>query len=414
MHGHPGHSLALRREAPFRIKRAEELQQSYRLVPARCWRRSHPREAVPFERAPRAARKNERGEVRVENLRHRLLRTKHLLSLAPEPVAHSRPHAPGASAALLSPVLRQRKRHEARHASTGREARHAHQPAVYDRRHPLYRNRRLRNGRRKHHLALRRRLEDLVLLLLRKASVERKEPDAAPLGVRRQRFEATPDLPLARQKAKHVAVSLPKGVRHTGRDRDVAEVLRLHREHAPLGAHYVRIAEMRRHLVRIQRCGHHKQAQVWPQGAPHIEGERESGVAVQGALVEFIEHDESDVRKLRIGKKPLREKPFGDDLEARLRGYLPLEPHLVAHRSADRLAAPARDVGRAVPGREPARFKDNDLPAFKPRLVDKGWRNARRLSAAGRRRQHDVPVRGERAANLGYLLLYRKSHAAPG
>ena len=68
------------------------------------------------------------------------------------------------------------------------------------------------------------------------------------------------------------------------------------------------IAEMRDHLVRVERCGHHQEPQVVAQGARHLERQREAEVAGERPLVEFIKNDEADVGELGIGEEALRQQ----------------------------------------------------------------------------------------------------------
>ena len=160
--------------------------------------------------------------------------------------------------------------------------------------------------------------------------------------------------------------------------------------------------------VRIKRRGHDEQAQVGPQGAPHLQRERKGEVAGKRALVELVEDDEADVRQLGIGEDALREQALRHDLQPRLRGHLALQPHLIADRLANGLAAPTCDVRRAVPRGQAARLEHDDLLAREPRLVQQGGRHARRLAASRRRRQDDVAVRPQRGGDLAQLRLDRK------
>ena len=77
------------------------------------------------------------------------------------------------------------------------------------------------------------------------------------------------------------------------------------------------------------------------------------------------------------------------------------------------LAAVARDEARAVPRRETAGFEHQDLLPREPGLVEKRRRHARRLAAAGRSGQNDIPVRAEMSSDFGDSLLDGKHHMLP-
>ena len=409
MHGHAGHPLALRREPSVRIKRAEQPQQRRRLVPRARGRRCHPGEAVPLRRAPGGAGKDERGEVRVEYLGRRLRRTLRVRAFVPEPVARPLADAPCATAALLGAVLRQRQRDESAHPGPGRKARHAHETGVDHARYAGDREGGFRYGRRKDDLPPRSLLEDPVLLLLREASVERQHVNAAE-SQRGHRVRGAPDLAFAGEKAQDVSVRLPDGARNGGGHGNVAEVLGIHGEHAPFGADDLGVFQMRRDLVRVKRGGHDEKPHVGPERPSHVQRKREGKVARKRALVEFVEDDEPRVRELRVPKEALREKPLGHDLQTRGGRHLALEAHLVAHRAADGLAQPLRDVRSAAARREPARLEHDDLPAAEPRLVEKRRRHARRLAAARRGGQDHASVRRKRAAYLRDFLFDGEGH----
>ena len=269
---------------------------------------------------------------------------------------------------------------------------------------------RLGDGRGENDLAPLAGQENAVLLLLGQATVQGQHRRARGRGGGGERFLRPPDLPLARQEAEDVAGRLAQGLRDRAAHGHLTEVLRLDRVHAPLRAHHRGAVEMRGHLVRVERRGHHEQPQVVAERAAHFEREREADVARERALVEFVEDDKPRVGELGIGEEALREESLRHDLEARRGGDPALEAHLVADRAAHAFAALPRDVRRAVARREPPRLEHHDLTAVEPGLVQQRRRHAGRLAAARRRRQHNLAVRRERAANFANLLLYRERH----
>ena len=411
MHRKLGHARALRREATVRGKRAKNPQQPRRLLPAGRRRRSEPRQVPATQRPPRRARQHERRQVRVQHLRRHPRRTRQVRAFGPQPIAHARADSSCASPALLGAVPGKWQRDEARHPRRRREPRNAHEPRVDDASDAFDRHGGLGDGSRQYHLAPAARCEDAVLLFLRQGAVQRQDFAA---GAGRHRLDRAPYLALAGKERQYVAGRLLERARYRGGHGHVAEIARLDGEHAPLRAHDFRVrAKVRGDLACVKGGGHDEHPKVRTKRAADLERKREREVALQRTLVELVEHDEPDAAKLGVGEKPLREQALGDDLQPCGRGYLPLEPHLVAHRLADCLAAAARDVRRAVPRGEPARLQHDDAPAAKPRLVEERGRHARRLAAAGRRRQDDHAVRRKGAADLWHSLFYGKHAVEP-
>ena len=124
--------------------------------------------------------------------------------------------------------------------------------------------------------------------------------------------------------------------------------------------------------------------------------------------MKLVENQQTHARKLRVGKKPLRQKPFCHNLETRRRACLALQTHLIADSCADRLSKTRGDVASARTRGEAARFEHHDFAAFKPGLVKKRRRNARGFAASRRRGQNETPVPRKCAADVGDSLLCGK------
>ena len=86
-------------------------------------------------------------------------------------------------------------------------------------------------------------------------------------------------------------------------------------------------------------CGRHDdQAQVRPQGGLHITRQCGAKVAVQMALVEFVEQDRADTGQFRIVLQQAGKDALGDHFDARGCRDFRFVPNPVAHRFANPLA----------------------------------------------------------------------------
>ena len=138
------------------------------------------------------------------------------------------------------------------------------------------------------------------------------------------------------------------------------------------------------------------EAQIGAQVRLHVERERGAEIAVEMALVEFVEQDRADAGELRIVLDHARQDAFGDDFDARRRRDAAFEADAVADRRADVFAAlRGHEFGGCARG-DAARFEHQDLAPAEPRRVEQCGRHLRRLAGAGRRFEHE-PRMADRA-----------------
>ena len=112
--------------------------------------------------------------------------------------------------------------------------------------------------------------------------------------------------------------------------------------------------------------------------------------------MKLVEQHARDARQFWIIQNHARENALGHDLDAGARGNARFHAHAQADGLANRLA---QCIGHARGGRargEPARLQQDQLLARRPRRVEQGQRNARRLAGAGRRDEHGGDARGQR------------------
>ena len=132
---------------------------------------------------------------------------------------------------------------------------------------------------------------------------------------------------------------------------------------------------------------HHQYGQVLANRVPDLGEHREGQVCLQAALVEFVQYDRRNVGEKGVVQELSQEDPLGDEANPRARAGLAvvadLVPDLVPHP-----AVPLeRDPPRCRARREPARLQDPDFTI--EAVIDERCGDARRLSRARRRRQHN-------------------------
>ena len=334
---------------------------------------------------------HELGEIGFQDFRPVVFGQRRRLRLVPQPVAHAGLRAPRAAASLVGRCARDLHRLEPGEARRGLVARNPGEPGIDDDPHALDGQRGLRDRCRQHHLAhaLGGGLDRRILFASRQRAVERGDGHVRrkPLA---EHLRDPADLSLARQehedRARLLGQCLANGL-HRFRlqpgGRVAAEIARLDGIHPALAFDDRRIAQKGRDLGGIQRCGHDEEAQVFAQGRLHVERQRQAEVAVEAALVEFVEENGCDAGKVRIVQDHPREDALGNDLDAGARGDLRLHPHAVAHRLAGLLAKRRGHASCCGACRETARLQHENAAIAAPGSFQKRQRNARRLARTG-------------------------------
>jgi hypothetical protein len=88
----------------------------------------------------------------------------------------------------------------------------------------------------------------------------------------------------------------------------------------------------------VERCGHDEQSQLGAKHRLRLQGESQTEVCVEVALVEFVEDHEAHALERCIREQHAREHAFGNDLDACARADPCLSAHAETHRGTDRLA----------------------------------------------------------------------------
>ena len=121
-----------------------------------------------------------------------------------------------------------------------------------------------------------------------------------------------------------------------------------------------------------------------------IERASEGDVAIEMALMKFVEHDRRDVAQLRIVDQLSQQNSLGNETNARLRGRHFLEPNLIAGFVTKPAISFSSNAGREHARGKSARLKDHDFTGAEQIMIEQHLRDLRRFPGTGRR-VHDQP-----------------------
>ena len=261
----------------------------------------------------------------------------------------------------------------------------------------------LRNRSRQHHLAPpgRRRADRRVLRAPVEIAVERHHVDVGADAALQQRGSAL-DLALAGQEGEHAAALLRQRLPHRAcnrilhrRARRALGMARLDRK-APAGAlHHRGVAEQARDPRAVERRRHDQQPQVRPQGALHVERQREAEIGIQRTLVELVEKHGGDAREFRIVEDHARQDALGRDEDPCARGHPGFHAHGIADRAPRLFAEKVCHAPRCGPRRQPSRLQHDDTAVAAPGCVEQHQWHQRGLAGAGRGHQHGAAALGQ-------------------
>ena len=144
--------------------------------------------------------------------------------------------------------------------------------------------------------------------------------------------------------------------------------------------------------ARVQGRGHDGEFEIGARGGLELEGASEGDVAVEMALVEFIEENRGDAAQLRILNELPQENSFGDEADAGAIGGDVFEADLVADFVAEPAVALGGDAGGEEAGGEPARLEDHDLAVAEQAVIEEDLRDLGGFAGAGRRLEDEAGV----------------------
>lgn len=148
----------------------------------------------------------------------------------------------------------------------------------------------------------------------------------------------------------------------------------------------------------VEGGGHNEETESGAGGALEAEQEGQGEIAVDVALVEFVEDDNGDAAESGVGEEAASKHPLGEETEAGAGARDVFETDLVAGGLADGFAHFSRDAAGGESGGEATGFEDEDLAGEEG---EEGGGNAGGFSGAGRGLEDEVGVVAEGVEDLG-------------
>ncbi|OQC55381.1 MAG: hypothetical protein BWX54_01980 [Verrucomicrobia bacterium ADurb.Bin018] len=158
--------------------------------------------------------------------------------------------------------------------------------------------------------------------------------------------------------------------------------------------------EIRLQQARIQRGGHHHQQQIRAGGLLQTQRLRQGDIAIDVALVEFVEQDGGHPRQSRLGEHLAQQNAFGFKMNACFWSAHRFQPHLIAHFIAQRHAAFFGHAFGQQACRQTARLEHHDLAGAQRPRIQQHLRHLGGFSGACGGRQDDPPRTFQRSGQL--------------
>jgi hypothetical protein len=411
-----GDRLAVRGRPPVGRERAEGEQPAARLVDGGGGRRIEPFEVARIGDSPQGAVEQERGKVRFQNLGRVEARQGGGRRLLPQAVDGPRRLAAGAAGALGHRRLARPLGHQPGDPRGPVVARPAGEAGVDDDPHAVERQAGLGDRGGENHLApaggrcgdggaLGGGIEASVKTVEVGAGGKPVEPLGGPLDLRDSGEEGE-KAPLRFGKGGadgrgHLVLDPPLG--------GPAEMDDLDRMRPSFAGDGGRSAHQGGEPLPVESRRHGEQPQIGAKRRLGVEGEGESEVAVEAALVDLVEQHGGDARKLGIGLDPAPEDAFGEDEYPGAGGAAGVEAGGVADRLAHPLPGQLRHPLGGGPGREAPGREEEDLPGA-PGLGEEGGRDGGGLAGARRSDEHGVARAAKGGEKLGQDGVDRKGH----
>jgi hypothetical protein len=152
----------------------------------------------------------------------------------------------------------------------------------------------------------------------------------------------------------------------------------------------------------VERGGHDENLEVRPFLFLQIESASEGDVAVEMALVEFIEDECGDAGKLWVVNDLAEKDAFSNESDAGLRAGDVFETDLVAHFAPEFGFAFEGDASREQASGEPARLQNDNLAIAKQTVVEEHLRHLSGFAGAGRRGDDNSAVGADAGKKFGF------------
>ena len=406
-----GEFPAVRCQPAIGAHRFQGNQQLMRLLQGIRRRRSKPAKPLRTGFSPGGDIQHRRRQIRLQNLGN--TQRGHLLfdTGIPQPDAHARRHAAGASRPLVRHVPADADRFQAAQSALLVIYQLPAKAAVHDDPDPFDRQGCFGDGRRKDDFPLPCSTGRNGPALLRQGQHSIKRTDGRAAQGRSQQLRAAADIGLAGEEGEDISLIGPVGLPHRighgfgGIFRGgVGPADDLHREHLP-PAFYQRRIQFPAQRIRVDGGRHQENSQVGPQHLLRLARKREGHIGGQAPLVELVENDHGNAIQPRIVHEPAHEDAFREHLDTGKSRYLLLEPHPVPDRPADRLSQHVSHPLGDLPGGHPPWLQHQHFP-FDP--FQDGQREQRGLAGARRRGNDHRSPRRQGAVHVSSDSGYRK------
>ena len=179
-----------------------------------------------------------------------------------------------------------------------------------------------------------------------------------------------------------------------------ADMAQFKRLDAALALDHRRSIQQRSEARAIQCRRHRHDPQIGPQPSLRIQHQRQPEIAVEAALMHFVEQHGGHAGQFRVILYPPHENALGQHQQAGLGARPAIHPRRIADRAARLLAHQFGDPLRRCACRQPARRKHQHLP-IAPGLIQQSGCNRRGLARPRRRHQHGVAPRPQGGEQVG-------------
>ena len=179
-----------------------------------------------------------------------------------------------------------------------------------------------------------------------------------------------------------------------------ADMTQFERLDAALALDHRCVAQQGGEARAVEGCGHGHDAQVRAQRLLRVERQREAEIAVQTALMHFVEQHRRHARQFGVVLNPADENALCQHQQTGTRRHFAVHPRGIADRAARLFAQHFGDPFGSGAGGETAGGKQQDLPAA-PWFVQQRGCDRRRLASPRRRDQHGVAAGAQRSEQVG-------------
>ena len=169
---------------------------------------------------------------------------------------------------------------------------------------------------------------------------------------------------------------------------------------APIARHHGRTTKQLGDGSAVEGGGHHENSKVRPEERLRLQGESQTEVGIQAALVKLIEQQGAYAVQRRVVEQHPCEHALGDDLDARGCTHARLTAHAKADGVTGQLAKHRGHAACSGARGETTGLEHQYATALQPGFVEQRQRNACRFPRARRSLEHRARRRCEHGAEF--------------